>query len=113
MIIFVLDDVEKFPAVIEAWQKIGCPGITVHETTGLGRIIRQRDDLPLMPSLRSLFESSEESHRTIWAVVPDGFDIDALFDATENIVGKLSLPDNGIIFALPIAKVRGLRSQPT
>lgn len=113
MIILVIDEVENFPAVMEVWERVGCQGITVHQTTGLGRVMRHRDDLPLIPSLRSLFESNEESHRTIWTVVPDDFDVDRLFDETEKIVGELDAPDTGIMFVVPVTKVRGLRQRTT
>ena len=109
LVVLVLDQLEHFPAVLDAWQAAGVTGITIHESTGLGRALSIRDDLPLMPSLRNLFESRELQHRTLWAVVEDTFDLDALFDATEAITGPLDAPSTGIMFAMPVTKVRGLR----
>jgi nitrogen regulatory protein P-II 1 len=113
LVILVVDQDEHAPAVIEAWQKAGVNGITIHQTTGLGRGVKHRDDLPLMPSLRALFESRELEHRTLWAVLPDHFNIERLFDITEEITGPLDAPHTGIMFTIPITRVRGLRAPGT
>ncbi len=112
MILLVVDQLEVFPTVMEAWNAAGITGITIFETTGMGREMAQRDDLPLMPSLRNLFESREEGHRTLMAVVGDDFNVDALFDATEAITGPLDAPNTGIMLTVPVAKVRGLNRLP-
>jgi len=113
LVVLVLDQVEHLSPVLESWQQAGITGITIHASTGLGRISTLRDDLPLMPSLRTLFESGELHHRTLWAVVDDDFDLDSLFDATEAITGPLHAPDTGIMFSVPIDKVRGLHRRVT
>ncbi len=61
-----------------------------------------------MPSLSALFECREESHRTLFAVIPDGFDVEVLVAATERVVGSFSEPGTGIIFVLPVSRVWGL-----
>ena len=111
MIIFVIDDIDQCPSVFDAWEEAGVSGITILESTGLGRIRALsgiRDDLPLMPSLRNLLQSREEHHRTLFTLVDSEEAIDRVFDATERIVGDLTEPNKGIIFALPVARVRGL-----
>jgi hypothetical protein len=108
LIVLVVDQLEVFPAVLEAWQQAGLKGVTILESTGAGRELGLRDDLPLMPSLRNLLESREENHRTMLAVAPDNFDTDRLFDMTEAITGPLDTPNTGIMFVVPVTKVRGL-----
>src|SRR3954447_4232416 len=104
LIVLVVDDLEVFPMVLEAWQQAGLKGVTILESTGLGRESSMRDDLPLIPSLRNLLESREENHRTMWAVAGDDFNVDALFDATEAITGPLDTPNTGIMFVVPVTK---------
>ena len=108
LVILVVDQIEHAPSLIEAWQAAGVSGLTIHESTGMGRALLYRDDLPLLPSLRTLFESDENTNRTFWAVVDDNFDLDGLFDATEAILGPLDAPNTGIMFTVPVGKVRGL-----
>jgi len=111
LVMLVVDDMEKCPSLFEAWEAAGVSGITIFESTGLGRIRRAfgyRDDLPLMPSLRNLMQSREAHHRTLLALVREEAMIDRLIEATESILGNLNEPDTGILFALPVARVHGI-----
>jgi hypothetical protein len=111
LVLLVVDDVNKCPDIFDAWEAAGVGGITIIESTGLQRIRQKegyRDDIPLMPSLRSLLHGHEEHHRTLFSVVQGEEMVDRLVAATESIVGELSEPDTGILFALPLARVVGV-----
>lgn len=110
MVMLVIDDVDKCPAIFEAWEAVGVSGITIWESTGLGRIrklLGYRDDLPLMPSMRNLLQSREEHHRTLFTVVQEEAKVDQLIEATQKIVGNLNEPNKGVIFVLPVTRVVG------
>lgn len=110
MVVLVLNDVDRLEDVLTAWWEAGVPGVTILESSGAARYLARhgaRDDLPLFPSLISLLAHSEVHHRTLFAVVPDGFAVDRLFDATEAVLGSLAQHGNGIIFALPVLQARG------
>lgn len=112
LVVLVVEEVEKLDQVVEAWLRLDIPGATVLDTAGLGDRLGAagiRDDLPLMPSLSSLLRTREEANRTLFSVVPDGFDLDALVAATEAILGPLDKPDTGILFTVPVNRVHGLR----
>ena len=53
MVILIVDNVEQCFPVLDAWEALEVGGITILESTGLGRVRKSgpRDDLPLMPSL--------------------------------------------------------------
>ncbi|HXV97681.1 MAG TPA: hypothetical protein VEC93_04595, partial [Anaerolineae bacterium] len=90
---------------------VGISGATIFDSSGLSHKIGRaalRDDLPLFPSLEDLLRGREEPHRTLFAVVPDGFDIDALVAATEKITGPLDKPNTGILFTIPVIRAWGL-----
>jgi hypothetical protein len=111
MIIAVIDELAKCPSILESWEKAGVTGITILESTGLGRIRKgeyMRDDLPLMPSLRNLMQTREEHHRTLFTVVESEEMIDRILIATEGVLGDLSEPNKGILFAVPIAHAFGV-----
>jgi hypothetical protein len=105
----VIDDSTKIWDVLDAWERLGVSGATIHDSTGLHRTQGLREDLPLFPSVRDLLEKTETSHRTIWSVLEDGIDAEAIARATEAIVGPLDSPRTGILFTLPVLKVWGLR----
>ena len=110
MVILVLDNVEKLDDVLAAWWEAGAPGITILESVGAARHLARagaRDDLPIFPSLNSLFAHQEVHHRTLFTVLPDGKSPESLFDATEAVLGRLEQHDTGIIWALPVLAARG------
>ena len=53
LVVFVLDDIDRSQDVLDAWESAGVNGITIIESTGLGRVRQAgiRDDIPLLPSL--------------------------------------------------------------
>jgi hypothetical protein len=86
--------------------------VTILESIGLHKIreLVRRDDLPLFPSLRHLLEEEEYHHRTIFTVVEDGFDLEALIEATRQAVGgDFDAPNSGLLFIVPVARAFGLR----
>lgn len=111
LVIFVVDQIEQCPAIFDAWEEIGVTGVTILESTGLGRIRRAagyRDDLPLMPSIRSLLQTQEEHHRTLMVLVKEEATIDKLIATTGNVVGDLNEPNKGVLMVLPVLRVVGL-----
>jgi nitrogen regulatory protein PII len=104
LVIAVIDELEKCPSILDAWEAAGVVGITILESTGLGRIrqgMNLRDDLPLM-------QTREEHHRTIFTVVDDEAMIDRIYVATEMVLGDLKEPNKGILFAVPVFRAFGI-----
>jgi nitrogen regulatory protein P-II 1 len=112
LVVLILDCTELCPDLLHAWEEAGAVGITILESTGLGRLRGlMRDDLPLMPSLRDVLASQEEHHRTLFAVVPDEVIVDRIVAATEQVIGDLSQPNSGLLFVVPVSRVVGLQKQ--
>ncbi len=110
MILLVLDDINQCTTILEAWEAQGVGGVTILESTGLGRVRKMsiRDDIPLMPSLSRLLQTREERHRTLFTVVETEEMVDNVIKATETILGNMEEPHNGVIFVLPVSRVIGL-----
>jgi nitrogen regulatory protein PII len=110
MVLLIVDDLNICPRVLDAWDAAKVPGITILESTGMGRL-RQgsiRDDIPMMPSLSDLFRSREHRHRTIFSVVEGEEMVDRLIKITQEILGDLNKPDTGVLFVLPVSRAVGL-----
>jgi hypothetical protein len=110
LVVLVLNDPEKTDEVLAAWVDAGVSGATILNSTGLARHMDgfgARDDLPLIPSLSSLLRAQETAHRTMFVLVPDGFNIDNLIAATEAEIGRLEEPHTGILFVVPVSRVVG------
>ena len=114
LVLLVLHDVDRLNEVLVAWEDAGVGGVTVIATTGLGRIRERfsalRDDLPLIPSIHDLLISPNEEilNRTLFSIVDSEALADKLVKATEDTIGDLSRPRNGILAIIPVARVYGL-----
>lgn len=110
MVILVLDNPDQCSGILDAWEDAGVSGVTILESTGLGRLREAgfRDDLPLMPSLMNLLRTREEHHRTLFTVVESEEKVDQLIEATLTVVGPLDEPNKGVLFVLPVSRVIGL-----
>lgn len=110
-IYLVLDDLHREPAIFDAWEKAGVSGITIMDSTGMGRVRRRaslREDAPLFPSIRSLMQSDEEHHRTFVTIVEDDEKVERVIEATTAVLGDLSLPNTGILYVVPVTRVVGV-----
>ena len=111
MIFFVLHDANWLKDVLDVWHNAGVGGITILPSTGLQRLqgsIAFRDDLPLMPSLDDLLQNEETMNRTLITIVRSTEMVDKVVAATEELVGDLNQPNNGILAVIQLAKVYGL-----
>lgn len=111
LVLLVLDDPDLSDALLDAWEAAGVGGVTILESSGIGRVRRAslRDDMPLLPSLRDLLRSQETHHRTFFSVVDDDAQVEALVRAAEEVVGDFSQPNTGLLFAMPISHAYGLQ----
>lgn len=110
LILFVLDNPDKLDQLLDAWEGAGTKGATVLVSTGMHRLGTGaiRDDIPLMPGLDDFYKRVEDYHRTLFTIVKDEDVLDKIVAATENVVGKLTEPNTGILVVLPTAQVYGL-----
>jgi len=113
LVVFALDDPDRSHEILDAWEGVGVKGITILESTGLGRVRRGgiRDDLPLMPSLIELYKITESHNRTMFSVVDDLDVAHTLVDSAQNIVGDMEQPNSGLIFIAPLVEVYGLNKE--
>lgn len=112
LVILVTTRCADIDEILKGWMECGISGATIFESHGLARHIAGigvSDDLPLMPSLASLMRSEEEEQRTVFVVVPDGFDVEKLVAAAEKVTGPLNEPHTGIMFTIPVSRTWGLR----
>ncbi len=114
LVVFVLDNLEQCPDVLDAWEQAGVTGVTIVESTGLGRVRGVvRDDLPLLPSLTDLLSSRELHHRTLFTVVEDEETLERVIAATERVIGDFSRHHTGLLFVVPVSRVLGLEKRDT
>ncbi len=108
MIFCVLDNPDVLEEVIVAWEKIDVTGVTIIESTGLGRL--RREQIPL----RYFFGSQrmEEGHLSLFVIVPDEGKARACLQAVEQVAGDLDQPNSGVFAAWPLSIVKGIPASP-
>lgn len=112
LLVFVLDNLEQCPAILDAWEEAGVPGVTILESTGLGRLRGMlQDDLPLFPSLHDLLASRELHHRTLFTVIEDEATLERVIAATERLIGDFTRHHTGLLFLIPVTRVLGLEKR--
>ncbi len=111
MVMLIVHNMNNWPDILDAWEAAKVPGMTILESAGLGtlRQIALRGDMPLMPSISDLFRSREHPHRTFFSVVEGEEMVERLIQVTEEILGDMTQPKNGILFVLPVSRVVGFR----
>ena len=110
---FVLDNPALLNDVLEAWTDAGVRGITILESTGVHRV-RSRastQDAPFMLGFNRLLRTDQVGHNTLFAVVRNLDIVERVVTATKEVVGDLSQPNTGVLFAVPVAAVWGLPKQ--
>jgi nitrogen regulatory protein P-II 1 len=115
LVVLVVDDINRCPEILDAWEAAGVLGVTILASTGLGRIRRAglHDDLPLMPSLQDLLESTEVHHRTLLSVVDSQELVDKMVALAQQVIGNLDDPHTGFLFVVPVVQVYGLGKHRT
>ena len=111
LVMLIVDDPSKIEDVLNAWVETGVTGATIIDSFGLGHIMpgETRDDLPLFPSLADIVQGREEHNRLLISVAADTLDVERLVAVTEALVGRLSDPNTGIMFTVPVGRVWGLQ----
>jgi nitrogen regulatory protein PII len=110
LVVFVLDNPDLCQDILDAWEDSGAKGITILESTGIGRIRQAgiRDNIPMMPSLSDLLKSTETHNRTLFSVVEDLETAHAMVESAQKNVGGVDQPNSGLIFIAPLLEVYGL-----
>jgi nitrogen regulatory protein PII len=110
LVVMTVDNADLCPFILDAWESLGVRGITILESSGLGRVRRAvlRDDLPLMPSLSDLLEGDEVHHRTIFSVVDDEDLVERMIESAQGFTGNLEEAHTGFLFTVPVSRAIGL-----
>ena len=109
MVMFVLDDPSRLDEVLNAWEVAGISGATIMESTGINR--RRQAKLvgtSLMAGINRLMSSYEESHYTLFTIVPDESVVTRCLEAVESVIGDLNQANTGVLAAWPLSVVKGV-----
>lgn len=112
LILLVTPQVERGHDIGEAWAEVGVSGVTYIESHGLYTLSQTNRKMAVLPGMSSLMEilrSNDENNITMFTVVSGQTLVDKVIAATENLVGDLERPDNGVLFVIDVERALGVR----
>lgn len=108
MVMLVVDDPNRLDDVLDAWEAVGVSGSTIIESTGINRHKQRLTGSVIMAGFNRLISSGDESHFTLFVIVPDENMVHACLEAAEKIVGSLDQPNTGVMAAWQLSFVKGV-----
>ncbi|MDD3839514.1 MAG: P-II family nitrogen regulator [Clostridia bacterium] len=105
----VLNETEYLRSVLDAFKKTGIRGATVIDSIGAGQIAKSDlFDVPLVGGLMNTLDSDSSYNKTIFSVIEKEEQVEKVMDAIEEALGgDMRKPGSGIMFCLPVVKIRG------
>ena len=109
LLINVIEQIEKLPAILEGFAKAGVRGTTILGSTGMGRILMASGaQVPAAKEASQAIASVESSNRTTFTVVGNQQVLDAAISVIKDCCGDLNQPGKGIIAVVPLHFVDGV-----
>jgi len=105
LFICVINEPTAVEDVLAGFLEIGVTGSTIIETKGMGKVIAQ--DIPIFAGFKSLFDGAREANVTIFSVM-DASLVDEAIRVIEEVHTSLDEPSSGIVFTLPVGRVKGI-----
>ena len=109
LLVLVLNKNEHLNPVLERFMDIGISGATMVDSKGMGREFMECES-PVVGGLRKLiYEQCRPHNVTIYSIVKDEETIDRATSEIESIVGDLDRPGTGVLFVIPLIRVKGFK----
>ncbi len=108
LLVVILEDLERLPALLKAWRRIGVPGVTLLSSVGGYRAETWLTRVGL-GGLSRLFEGGEVKQRTLLSLIDDEALLEQAIAEADQIVEGFDRPHSGILFVLPVSRALGLQ----
>jgi len=107
LLICILEKDEKLEEVLEAFVEEGMTGASILDVRGMFEYLA--DEIPLFAGFRSLIDNPNPTNKMIISVKKDEEELKKAMDLIESVYGDFSLPNTGIMFAIDISALKGLK----
>lgn len=108
LMVFVMNDVHQLDKFLVALKDNNIKGATIINSTGMGRMLSESDDMNILGSLKYLFDGPRSESRVILMALEDE-KIEAVLKIIDQVAGDLTKPNTGIVFTLPIDFIKGYK----
>lgn len=106
LLICVVNNTASVNEIVGGFARIGVTGATVIDSHGTADIVAAH--VPVFAGFRHLVQSNRRPNRTVFSVIKDDETLDRAMEVVEQVVGGLEESATGIMFAIPVTRVKGL-----
>jgi len=107
LVIAFLCKLDKVNELIIKMREKGFMGGTWIDGVGMGRVMTKAFDVPLIASLRSIFDEATELNKILFCVVENETNMTELLNLIGEVMGDLSKPDTGLVISMQLEQVMG------
>ena len=108
LLVLILKKVELYDDLMKRLANGGVKGATILEGTGMAEAIVNMEDLPMFGMLRRVLADEERETSKIMLFVETDEQVIATRAIIKEVIGDLTAPNTGIMFAIPLTYVEGL-----
>lgn len=110
LLVDVLEHTEHLSTILERLVKIGVTGTTVLDSIGMGRILLEtKADVPVIKMIEEALAQKQPTNRTLFAVIEKEETLKEAIGVIKSVCGDLNEPGKGILFAMSLDFVEGLK----
>lgn len=106
LLICIVNNTATVNDIVGGFVRIGVTGATVIDSHGTAEIAAAQ--VPVFAGFRHLVQSSRLPNRTVFSVIKDEETLDRAMAVIEEVVGDMEGSATGIMFAVPVTRVKGL-----
>lgn len=108
MLVLVLNKIELLDELLVEWSNEDIKAATVIDSVGMAQQLSNVEETQIISTLRPYLVSGHEENKIIFTIIHSE-DLNRARQTVRRVVGDLSEPDTGILFAVPILFAEGIR----
>jgi CBS domain-containing protein len=107
LLVAILYRTSLLPKLLETWQNIGVPGVTIMKGAGGYRTRSRLDQLGLR-TISELLNLDELQSKILLSVIDDEELLERAIIEAERVIGDFNQPNTGVLFTVPVDRVLGI-----
>jgi CBS domain-containing protein len=108
LLVVIVNNLSSLPKIMQAWRRIGVPGVTLLQSVGGFHAENWLQRLGL-GGFGRLFDAGENRQRTLLSLIQGEALLERAIAEAELVVGGFDSPHSGILFTVPVGRVLGLQ----
>ena len=108
LLIVILNDLNHLPPLLEAWKKVGIPGVTIMPSMG-GYQAQNHLKRGGLGNLLGIVDQVTADQRTLYSLFDDPHLLELAIPDADRVVKGFDSPNSGIMFTLPVTQALGLQ----